>query len=274
MLIVYGIKSYLRTIAAPVRVQFFFNILFVVFLHLSLVCRIETKKQECYTFYTNKGGMSMKQGTWRRIKRYKMMYLFLLPALITVILFSYKPMVGIIMAFQDFNINYSYLSSPFVGLKHFREFLQDPDFYRALRNTLALGSLSLLFGFPIPIIFALILNEKRYLRDITAAFSEVCPRPAGPVVTSITGAGEDIGVKHVIADVVHGALAQFLSVLLPPASAGDLLLHLSEHIFGDNRFVGILHTIPFLLRPAIVFQCLICYNWIVQMLYSDSRRSP
>jgi putative aldouronate transport system permease protein len=103
----------------------------------------------------------MKQGTWRRIKRYKMMYLFLLPALITVILFSYKPMVGIIMAFQDFDINYSYLSSPFVGLKHFREFLQDPDFYRALRNTLALGSLSLLFGFPIPIIFALVLNELK-----------------------------------------------------------------------------------------------------------------
>lgn len=94
-----------------------------------------------------------------RIRSYRNMYLFLIPAFITVLLFSYKPMVGIVMAFQDFTLKGGYINSPFVGLEHFREFLVNPDFYRALKNTLGLGILSFVIGFPIPIMFALILNE-------------------------------------------------------------------------------------------------------------------
>lgn len=103
----------------------------------------ESKWQKCYT----------------KIRNYRNMYLFLIPAFITVLLFSYKPMVGIVMAFQDFSLKGGYLNSPFVGMAHFVEFLQNPDFYRALKNTLGLGVLSFIIGFPIPILFALILNE-------------------------------------------------------------------------------------------------------------------
>ncbi len=98
------------------------------------------------------------------IVKHKALYLvFLLPAVITAILFQYRPMVGVIMAFQDFDISSgSYLASPFVGLKNFRTFLANPRFYQALGNTLGLGIYSLLIVFPLPIIFALLLNEVRY----------------------------------------------------------------------------------------------------------------
>ena len=99
---------------------------------------------------------------YKKVMRHKGMYLFLLPAIISVILFEYKPMIGVIMAFQDFNIYEGYMHSPFVGLKHFEAFLSNPDFFRALKNTIGLGSLSFIISFPIPIIFALLLNEFRF----------------------------------------------------------------------------------------------------------------
>ena len=100
----------------------------------------------------------------KKIIRYKNMYLFLLPALLSAIFFSYKPMVGIVMAFQDFDIAKGYMRSPFVGFENFQRFLTNPDFYMALRNTLCLSLLSFVFVFPAPILFALILNEIKWSR--------------------------------------------------------------------------------------------------------------
>jgi len=73
-------------------------------------------------------------------------------------------MAGVVMAFQDFKLGDAFLTSQWVGLTHFRTFLQTPDFYRALRNTLVLGSLFVVFAFPMPIILALMLNELRLTR--------------------------------------------------------------------------------------------------------------
>jgi len=92
------------------------------------------------------------------------MYLFLIPAVVTTLLFRYKPMFGLVMAFQDFSIENGYFSSPFVGLKHFTTFLSNPQFYSSLRNTLGLSTLSLIFNFPVPIIFALLLNEIKLIK--------------------------------------------------------------------------------------------------------------
>ncbi|MCL2058645.1 MAG: ABC transporter permease subunit [Oscillospiraceae bacterium] len=93
----------------------------------------------------------------RRIYRNRVMYLFMLPALASVIIFSYVPMFGVIMAFQDFSILNGYLGSPFVGLKHFQRFIARPEFWLALKNTLGINGLSILIGFPLPIIFAIII---------------------------------------------------------------------------------------------------------------------
>jgi putative aldouronate transport system permease protein len=94
----------------------------------------------------------------KRMARYRTLYLFLLPAAAVCLVFFYRPMVGLIMAFQDYSITKGMAGSPFVGLKHFRAFLTNPDFYAALRNTLVINGLNIAIGFPLPIILALALN--------------------------------------------------------------------------------------------------------------------
>lgn len=103
---------------------------------------------------------------WNLIVKHRYLYLlFLTPAVVSVILFQYRPMVGIIMAFQRFDISAgSYLASPFVGFENFRTFLLNPRFYQALQNTLGLSILSLVLVFPLPIVFALMMNELRGIR--------------------------------------------------------------------------------------------------------------
>lgn len=97
----------------------------------------------------------------RRLVKYRILYVFLIPAVITTIVFSYIPMGGVMMAFQDFKIHLGYLGSPLVGFKHFQAFLRNKDFYLALKNTLIINSLNIAIGFPLPILFALLLNEIR-----------------------------------------------------------------------------------------------------------------
>ncbi|MBS5316222.1 MAG: ABC transporter permease [Zhenhengia sp.] len=108
-----------------------------------------------------------------QMKKYYPFYLFLIPALIIVILFSYVPMYGIIIAFKDFKMARGILGSEWVGLAHFQKIFSDPNFYRVLFNTIKLSVLSLVTSFPVTIIFALLVNElmnmkfKRVVQTIT-----------------------------------------------------------------------------------------------------------
>jgi putative aldouronate transport system permease protein len=92
---------------------------------------------------------------------WKNRYLFLLfaPGALYFIVFHYVPMVGITIAFQDFDIFDGFFASKWVGLRHFTAFVTGPFFWRLIRNTLLLNVYGLLFSFPIPILFALLLNE-------------------------------------------------------------------------------------------------------------------
>ncbi len=84
---------------------------------------------------------------------------FLAPALILTIIFRYLPMGGILIAFEDYNPFAGILGSRWVGLKYFRRFLSSPDFMQYLVNTLKLSAYGMLWGFPVPIIIALLLNR-------------------------------------------------------------------------------------------------------------------
>ena len=90
--------------------------------------------------------------------------LMLLPTIVYFIIFKYVPMVGLTMAFKDFKINAGIWDSPWVGLKHFEKAFASRTFIRALENTVVISSLKILVGFPMPIIFALLLNEVRNLK--------------------------------------------------------------------------------------------------------------
>ena len=97
----------------------------------------------------------------KEIYRHRVMYLFLIPAFVAVIVFAYVPMVGVLMSFEDYDIIKGLFGSRWVGLEHFREFLSDRDFWRALRNTLVINGLSILIGFPLPVMLAIAIFSVR-----------------------------------------------------------------------------------------------------------------
>ena len=97
----------------------------------------------------------------RDFRANRAVYLMALPDIAYFIIFNYIPMTGIIMAFQKFQIKKGILGSQFVGLDNFARFFNSPYAWRLIRNTLLISFLGLLFSFPLPIVFALCLNEVR-----------------------------------------------------------------------------------------------------------------
>ncbi len=102
--------------------------------------------------------------TLRRINQYKGLYLLFLPVVVFYVLFMYKPMYGVIIAFKDFNYRLGIMGSPWAGLKYFREMFALSDFWNAFGNTLYIAMGRIIYEFPIPIILALIINEVRNQR--------------------------------------------------------------------------------------------------------------
>lgn len=109
---------------------------------------------------TNAPGRSVRD----QVRRLWVLYLFLLPAAVYFILFSYAPLYGIQIAFKDFVPSKGIWGSAWAGLKHFILFVQSPKFWDYFRNTLILSLYSLLAGFPVPVILALILNDLRNVK--------------------------------------------------------------------------------------------------------------
>ena len=97
----------------------------------------------------------------KRIWSQRMLLVFLVPGAAALVAFNYIPMAGILIAFQDYKPQTGLFGSTFVGMQNFRSFLEDPEFHSALRNTLGIGILSLLFAFPAPIILALMIDNVR-----------------------------------------------------------------------------------------------------------------
>jgi putative aldouronate transport system permease protein len=96
-----------------------------------------------------------------RLRNIRQLYLLLAVPLLILFIFSYLPMAGLIIAFQDYNIFKGFFGSKWAGFTVFREIFRMPSFWVALRNTFMLNGLNLLVGFPAPIILALMLNEVR-----------------------------------------------------------------------------------------------------------------
>ena len=103
----------------------------------------------------------------------KYKYLLILPVLLYFALFFYKPLYGVVIAFQNFRPNLGIGRSQWVGFRHFISFFRDPFFFRLMRNTLSISLLGIVFGFPAPILLAILLNEiknvvfKRTVQTIT-----------------------------------------------------------------------------------------------------------
>ena len=106
----------------------------------------------------------MNMQLWSRIKREKLYYFLIFPGIIYFIIFQYGPMYGIIIAFKNispFDGLSGIFSAEWVGLKHFTNFVNSYYFWNIIGNTVIISGYKLLFGFPAPIILALLMNEIR-----------------------------------------------------------------------------------------------------------------
>lgn len=94
-------------------------------------------------------------------KKNWILYLMALPAIMYFVVYCYAPMAGLYIAFSDYKFTSGIFSGDFVGFEWFIRFFQGPYFVRLLRNTLLLSLETLIWGFPMPILFALVINEIR-----------------------------------------------------------------------------------------------------------------
>jgi len=103
----------------------------------------------------------------------KWVYLMAIPVIAYYLIFCYWPMYGAVIAFQNYRVGAGFWGSPWVGLKHFASFFNTPTAWQLIRNTFLLSFFSFLWGFPMPIIFALLLNElhsnkyKRFVQSMS-----------------------------------------------------------------------------------------------------------
>lgn len=93
--------------------------------------------------------------------KYKTLYLLSIPGILYFIVFKYVPLLGSVIAFQNYNLFKGFTGSPWVGLEQFSKMFEHYDFVRILNNTILLGLYDIVFAFPAPIILALLLNEVR-----------------------------------------------------------------------------------------------------------------
>jgi putative aldouronate transport system permease protein len=161
-------------------------------------------------------------------KRYKYIYFMLLPVLVYYIVFCYIPMYGSFMAFQNYNIMKGIFASPMAahaGFDNFIQFFKSPYFSRVVGNTLYLNFLLLIFGFPIPIIFALLINEvtNKSFKRVVQTISYM------PFFISMV--------------VVAGIIYDF--------SSSDGLFYAIAHYFGFNQNINLLSKSN-LYRPIYV----------------------
>jgi len=98
------------------------------------------------------------------MRKYWFIYLLAVPGLISIALFNYKPMYGILLAFKDYNIRLGIWGSPWVGLKHFRNMFGDPVFRQAFKNTVIINIYNIVFGFSFNVFLALMINEIKFRR--------------------------------------------------------------------------------------------------------------
>lgn len=101
------------------------------------------------------------KGVFYYLKRDFFLYLMFFIPLCFILLFYYTPMYGLIAAFKDYDVIRGFADSPWIGFDAFEQVFRSPDFLRVLSNTLILNFLDLLFGFPAPILLAILLNEIR-----------------------------------------------------------------------------------------------------------------
>ncbi|MDR2658304.1 MAG: ABC transporter permease subunit [Oscillospiraceae bacterium] len=229
-------------------------------------------------------------------------YLIILPVLVFLFIFAYRPLIALQVAFKEYRPTRGIYGSPWVGLKQFRSFFSDVYTPRIIRNTLTISILTILFGFPAPILLALLLNELRSVRfrrivqtitympyfiSMIVAMSIVAiyTRSDGlfsQIIVALGGQPQNllINPRYFYPIYVISDLWQYIGwnsiIYLAALTSIDQEQYEAARIDGANRYQQVLHiTIPGL-RPTIVILFILRMGGIlnvgyekVLLLYSD-----
>lgn len=227
-----------------------------------------------------------KPSRWNRMKRCWQLYVLLLPAVVYLFIFNYLPMAGIQIAFRNYKFSEGIWGSAWVGLKHFLTFFNSIQFSTLLENTVKISVYALVFGFPIPILLALLLNEsksvwlKKIVQSLTYApyfistvvlvsMLSLFLSPSTGVINKVIeffggtaydfmGSASAFRSVYVISGIWQGA--GWSAIIFIAALAGiDPQLHEAAEIDGANRLQRIWHiNLPGIIPTAITVFILNC----------------
>lgn len=225
--------------------------------------------------------------------QHRYLYLMLIIPLAYYAIFCYWPMYGIQIAFKKYNIRQGILGSPWVGMKNFEKCLGDPYFWKVVRNTLLLNIYSLLWGFPAPILLALLLNEvkndfyKKFVQSVSylphfLSTVVVCGMivnflsnsgPVNDVIESITGKRIQflMEAKYFRTIYIASGIWQNIgwnSIIYFAAISGvDQQLYEAAIMDGAGRFKQAIHvTIPAIL-PTVTIMLIMAIGSLMSVGY-------
>lgn len=115
-------------------------------------------------FFKSKDKKEKIEELLKELSKQRILQIMVLCGIVWMIIFNFIPMYGITIAFKDYKITSTILSAKWVGFKHFIDFFSDENFWNVMKNTLGISFLKLLIGFPLPIVFALLMNEIKNAR--------------------------------------------------------------------------------------------------------------
>lgn len=175
------------------------------------------------------------------IRKYWFIYMLVLPGLLFMLLFNYGPMYGILLAFKNYSPRLGVFGSPWVGMEHFREMLRDPNFIRALKNTVIINLYNLIFGFTFNVFLALMINEIKI-------------RKLKPIVQTC------VYLPYFLSWVIFAGLVQVFLEFPSTADIGGVVNQLIAALGGK--------PVDFLKRPELFRTILVITNIIKSAGYS------
>ena len=222
------------------------------------------------------------------------LYLMCLPAVVYILLFAYKPMYGILIAFKNFKIKLGVWDSPWVGFDNFERLFNSYWFPVILKNTVLISGLSIILTFPLPIILALMVNEIRN-GAVRKGFQIISYAPhfiSTVVVCSmvIMFTSPTSGIINQALTVLGGEAINFMGepdmfkwvyiisgiwqgtgwgaiIYIATLSSVDKSLHEAAEIDGANRFQRIIHINVPVLMPTIVIMLILRFGQVMSVGY-------
>ncbi|MDD3277518.1 MAG: ABC transporter permease subunit [Lachnospiraceae bacterium] len=225
---------------------------------------------------------------WKRIISCWELYLLLIPGIVLTIIYKYIPMYGVQIAFRDYNPTLGFSGSPWVGLKWFTKFFTNYKSMEMIKNTLLLSLYTILWTFPIPIIFSLLMNQLRFKRFkklaqtilyaphfvsimIVCGMLRIFLSPYGGLITMIAsafGADTSIGLLDqpgnfrsiYIASAIWQDAGWGMIIYMASLSSVDASLHEAAKVDGANTWKRIIHIDLPALVPMIMINLIMSFG--------------